>query len=82
VPRRLAAYEDALRARVACYPDATIAELQGWLLAERGVSASYSSVWDALNHLNLTYKNRFARRSKIDRMSPRLALSDASSSPA
>ena len=61
VPRRLAAYEDALRARVAYYPDATIAELQGWLLAECGVSASYGSVWNALDRLNLTYKKTGSR---------------------
>jgi transposase len=60
VPRRLAAHEDALRARVASNPDATIAELQAWL-AERGVSASYGSVWNALDRLNLTYKKTGSR---------------------
>jgi transposase len=60
VPRRLAAHEDALRARVASNPDATIAELQAWL-AERGVSASYGSVWNALDRLTLTYKKTGSR---------------------
>jgi transposase len=60
VPRRLAAHEDALRARVASNPDATIAELQAWL-AECGVSASYGSVWNALDRLNLTYKKTGSR---------------------
>jgi transposase len=60
VPRRLAAHEDALRARAASNPDATIADLQAWL-AERGVSASYGSVWNALDRLNLTYKKTGSR---------------------
>jgi transposase len=61
VGRRLAAYEEALRARVASRSDATIVELQAWLLAECGVSASYGSVWNTLDRLGLTYKKTGSR---------------------
>lgn len=81
VTPRLAAYADALRTQVASHPDATIAELQAWLLAEHGVSASYGSVWTALDRLDLTHKkSRSARRSRTGRMSPKPALPGASSS--
>jgi transposase len=58
---RLAAHDDALRARVASHPDATIAELRAWLLADHGVSASHGSVWSALDRLNLTHKKTASR---------------------
>lgn len=61
VAPRLAAHEDALRARVASHPDATIAELRAWLLADHGVSASHGSVWSALDRLNLTHKKTAPR---------------------
>lgn len=60
---RLAAHEDALRARVASHPDATITELRAWLLADHGVCVSHGSVWSALDRLNLTHK-RTASRSR------------------
>ena len=59
--RKLASYEEALRARVASQPDATIAELRAWLLAECGVSASYGATWAALDRLDLTHKKTGAR---------------------
>lgn len=58
---RLAAHEDALRARVASHPDATIAELRAWLLADHGVCVSHGSVWSALDRLNLTHKKTASR---------------------
>jgi transposase len=61
VAPRLAAHEDALRARVASHSDATIAELRAWLLADHGVSASHGSVWSALDRLNLTHKKTAPR---------------------
>ena len=80
---RLATYAEALRVRLISHADATIAELQAWLLAEHGVSASYGSVWTALDRLNLTHKkSRSERRSKIGPMSPKPVRPGASSSPA
>ena len=60
--RKLAALHDALRARVAAEPGATLAELRGWLLAEHGVSVSAGCLWAALDRLELTHKKSPARR--------------------
>jgi transposase len=80
---RLALYENALKARLISHADTTVAELQAWLLAEHGVSASYGSVWTALDRLNLTHKkSSSARRSRIGPMSLKRARPGASSSPA
>jgi transposase len=59
--RRLAAHEAALRAHVARYGDATLAELRLWLQGERGVSASIATVWAALARLGLTLKKTLPR---------------------
>jgi transposase len=55
-PSRIAAHVEALAARVAAQPDATLGELRGWLLAERGVSVSPVTVWRSLAALGLTLK--------------------------
>ncbi len=54
--QKLAALHDALLARVAAQPGATLAELRGWLLAEHGVSVSTGCLWMALDRLELTHK--------------------------
>lgn len=54
--RKLAALDGALRARVAAEPEATLAELRGWLSAEHGVSVSAGCLWAALDRLELTHK--------------------------
>ena len=60
--RKLAALDDALRARVAAEPEATLAELRGWLSAGHGVSVSAGCLWAALDRLELTHKKSPARR--------------------
>ena len=59
--QKLAGLHDALRARVAAEPGATLAELRGWLLREHGVSVSTGCLWAALDQLELTHKKSPAR---------------------
>jgi transposase len=54
--QKLAALHEALRARVAAEPGATLAELRHWLLAEHGTSVSTGCLWAALDRLELTHK--------------------------
>lgn len=53
---KMVAHKAALAARVAAQPDATLGELRGWLLAERGVAVGVVTVWRALARLGLTLK--------------------------
>lgn len=55
-PRKLAARHAAIAAHVRECPDASLAELCAWLLAEFGVSASLSTMWNTLRRLGLTLK--------------------------
>ena len=55
-PRKLAAQHAAIAAQVRARPDATLAELCAWLLAEFGVSASLSTMWNTGRRLGLTLK--------------------------
>jgi transposase len=55
-PSKIAAHLGPLRARVTAQPDATLGELRGWLLAERGVAVAPVTVWRALARLGLTLK--------------------------
>ena len=74
VSQKLAAYHDAIRARVSTQPDATLDELRAWMLASHGVSMSQGGMWNALDRLGLTLKKRRnTRPSKLDPMSPRPA---------
>ena len=69
---KLAAHDDALRARVAEYPDATLEELQAWLLAERQVKVCIGCLWNRLNFLGLPLKKSHNEPpSRIGRTSPR-----------
>jgi transposase len=69
---KLAPHDDALRARVAAHPDATLEELQAWLAAERKVKVSIGCLWNRLKFLKLPLKkSRSELPSRIDRMSPR-----------
>jgi transposase len=73
---KLAPHDDALRARVAAYPDATLEELQAWLAGEREVKVSIGCLWNRLKFLKLPLKkSRSELPSRIGRMSPRLAMS-------
>lgn len=48
---KLADHGDALRRRIGEHPDATLAELQTWLSAERGVMVSVGCLWNTLERL-------------------------------
>lgn len=61
LPRKLAGLEDAIRARVLAVPDATLAELGGWLEQTHRVRASTGLLCRTLAELDLTYKKRMAR---------------------
>jgi transposase len=69
---KLAAHDEALRVYVVEHPDATIEEIQAWLLAEREVSVG--CLWNRLRFLGLTLKkSHSAPPNRIGRTSPRLA---------
>jgi transposase len=61
-PRKLAAHHAAISAHVREHPDATLAELCAWLLAESGVSASIGTMWNTLRRLGLTLKKSASKR--------------------
>jgi transposase len=61
VAPRLAPVMEALRMRVAAEPDATVAELRAWTLAEHGVRVSHPVMRMALARLGLTLKKTPAR---------------------
>ena len=68
VPPKLADYHAAIRERAASYPDATLVELQSWLLESHQVSASITLIWETLKALDLTLKERpCMRRSRTVR---------------
>jgi transposase len=58
----LAGREDLLRARVAEFPDATLAELQCWLLEMHDTEICVGALWNALQRLGLRFKKNPARR--------------------
>jgi transposase len=53
---KLAAYDQVLRSRVMSKPDATLAELRAWLMAEHSLKVSIGCLWKRLRHLGLTLK--------------------------
>jgi transposase len=71
---KLAAHDEALRARIATEPDITLAELQTWLLTERQVKVSIGCLWNRLQFLELPLKkSRNELPSRIDQMLPQPA---------
>lgn len=81
-PRKLAAYHAAIEAQVRDHPDATLAELCAWLLAEFGVAASISTMWNTLRRLGQTLKKSVSKRPSGGAPgSPRRAGYGASCSP-
>ena len=79
---KLAGHDEALRARVAAHPDATLEELQAWLASEHEIKVSIGCLWNRLKFLGLPLKkSRNEPLSRIDRMSPRLAMSGARANP-
>src|ERR1700739_2473394 len=79
---KLAAHDEALRARVMSNPDATLAELRAWLLAEHNVKVSVGCLWKRLRQLGLTLKkNHWAPPGKNPPPSPRATLNGVRASP-
>ena len=58
-PRKLGAYHAAIEVHIRDHPDATLAELCAWLLAEFGVSASIGTMFNTLRRLGQTLKKVF-----------------------
>ena len=81
-PRKLAAHHAAISEHVRQHPDATLAELCAWVLAELGVSASIGTMWNTLRRIGLTLKKSASRRpSGRAPISPRRVASGASCRP-
>ena len=77
---KLAAHDDALCAQVTSEPDATLAELQAWLID--GIKVSIGCLWKRLRHLGLTLKKSpCAPQSKTGPMSRGMACEPARSEP-
>jgi transposase len=53
---KLAVHDEALREKIQATPDATLAELQAWLLDERAIKVSTGCLSNRLQHLGLTRK--------------------------
>lgn len=53
----LAGREDLLRARLAAAPDATLVDLQRWLLESHGLKISTGALWNSLRRLGLTVRS-------------------------
>lgn len=60
--QKLAAHLEALQAKIKADPDATLAELRAWVLAEFGVSISVGGLWNTLERLDLSLKKRVRMR--------------------
>ena len=61
-PRKLAGQHAAIGSYVRAHQDATLAELCAWLLAEFGIQASLSTMWNTLRRLGLTLKKSASKR--------------------
>jgi transposase len=71
---KLAPHDDAIRARIAACPDATLEELQAWLANERQVTVSIGCLWNRLKFLKLPHKKSLSEPpSRTGRMSRRHA---------
>lgn len=80
VPLRLERHRDAIMTHVREHPDATMAELQEWLLREHGVRVALATIWKTLGRFGLTFKkSRSGRPSRIVPTSPPPARRGASS---
>ena len=78
---KLAAHDEALRARVMSEPDTTLAELQAWLRAKLDLKVSIGCLWKRLRQLGLTLKkSHYAPPNKIARISPRRATNGVQTS--
>jgi len=79
---KLAAHDEALRDRVMSEPDATLAELQAWLVAQHNVKVSIGCLWKRLRQHGLTLKkSHCAPPNKSARISPRPATNGVRARP-
>lgn len=76
---KLASHSEALCAKIAETPDATLAELRAWLLDERGVQVSEGCLWNQLKRLGLTLKK--SRNTRPNRIAPMWPKRGKSGSP-
>lgn len=69
--RKLDDHVEALAAYIAEHPDATLNELVGWSMRERGVAVCVATMWATIQALGLTLKKSHATPpSRSERMSP------------
>lgn len=79
---KLEPHREALLAKVAASPDATIEELRQWARTEAGVPISVGAMWATLRRLGLRLKkSRGTRPSRNGRMLPKPARDGATASP-
>ena len=73
---KLAPHDEAIRAHVAAHPDATLEELQAWLVDACRVKVSIGCLWNRLKFLKLALKkSRSEPPSRIARMWPKRVMS-------
>jgi len=77
---KLAVHDEALREKIQATPDATLAELQAWLLDERAIKVSTGCLSNRLKHLGLTLKK--SRNMQPSRNAQTLPRRGATGSPA
>lgn len=65
--RKLDSHLDALAARIAAKPDATLEELVAWAAGERGVKVCVATMWAALEALGLTLKKKTRHAAEQER---------------
>jgi transposase len=79
---KLAAHDEALCARIMSEPDATLAELQAWLMVGHGLKVSIGCLWKRLRQLGLTLKkSHCVPPNKTARISPKPATNGVQASP-
>jgi transposase len=79
---KLAGLHQAIRARVAAHPNATIADLRTWLQTDHHMTVSVGAMWQTLKQLDLTLKkSRSGRPNRTVPKSPRPASNGVMSSP-
>ena len=79
---KLVVHDEALRARVMGEPDATLSELQAWLMAEHAMKVSIGCLWKRLRHLGLTLKkSHCVLPNKTGLISPKPAKNGMRASP-
>jgi transposase len=60
--RKLESHVEALSARIAAHPDATLDELDAWSRQERGMTVCVATMWATVDALGLTLKKSHSTR--------------------